>query len=119
MGAVALALQRRTEPPAHPHDPSTVRAPMPWAVLVPLTVAATALGSLFGAQEVATVALAGDAGHKAVSGLMLGAFALASGLAGVVAGAMHVPPHVRCAGRGSDWPCSPWARRSSPCSRTW
>ncbi len=88
VGAVALALQRRTEPPAHPHDPSTVRAPMPWAVLVPLTVAATALGSLFGAQEVATVALAGDAGHKAVSGLMLGAFALASGLAGVVAGAM-------------------------------
>jgi MFS family permease len=87
-GAVVLALQRRTEPPAHPPDSDTVRAPMPWAVLVPLALGAVALGSLFGAQEVATVALASDAGHRAVSGLMLGVFALGSGLAGVVAGAL-------------------------------
>jgi MFS family permease len=86
-GSVALALQRRTEPPVHLSDDAGTRAPMPWPVLVPLTLGAIALGSLFGAQEVATVALASDAGHRTVSGLMLGVFATGSGLAGVVAGA--------------------------------
>jgi MFS family permease len=86
VGALALAMQRRTEPPAHPHDPAKVRSPMPWATLVPLTIGAVALGSLFGALEVATVAFADDAGRKALSGLMLGAFALGSLLAGVAAG---------------------------------
>ena len=86
VGALALAVQRRTEPPAHPRDPAYVRSPMPWATLVPLTVGAVALGSLFGALEVATVAFADDAGRKALAGLMLGAFALGSLLAGVAAG---------------------------------
>lgn len=87
-GALALALQRRTEPPAHPHDPAVARSAMPWALLAPLTVGALCLGSLFGALEVATVAFADDAGRKAVSGLMLGAFSLGSLVAGVVAGAV-------------------------------
>ena len=87
VGTVALAAQRRTEPPAHPRDLTVARAPMPWGLLVPLTVGALALGSLFGALEVATVAFADDEGHKAVSGLMLGAFSLGSLIAGVVAGA--------------------------------
>ena len=86
VGTLALAVQRRTEPPAHPRDPTTRRDPMPWGLLVPLTAAAIALGSLFGALEVATVAFADDHGHKAYSGLMLGAFSLGSLLAGVVAG---------------------------------
>jgi MFS family permease len=86
VGTLGLAVQRRTEPPAHPRDPTTGREPMPWRLLVPLTGAAIALGSLFGALEVATVAFADDAGHKPLSGLMLGAFSLGSLLAGVVAG---------------------------------
>jgi predicted MFS family arabinose efflux permease len=86
VGALALAVQRRTEPPAHPRDASIARDPMPWGLLVPLTVGAIALGSLFGALEVATVAFADDAGHKGFSGLMLGAFSLGSLVAGVVAG---------------------------------
>ena len=61
---------------------------MPWSVLVPLTVSVAALGSVFGAVEVATVALADDAGHKVLSGVMLAVFALASGIAGVVTGAV-------------------------------
>ncbi len=89
LGALVLAAQRRTEPPAHPHDPTVERAAMPWGMLVPLTVGAVALGSLFGALEVATVAFADDAGRKAVSGLMLGAFALGSLLAGGASG-VHV-----------------------------
>ena len=88
IGTVALAVQRRTEPPAHPRDPAVARIPMPWELLAPLTVGALALGSVFGALEVATVAFADDAGHKALSGLMLGAFSLGSLLAGVWAGAM-------------------------------
>jgi MFS family permease len=86
VGTIALAVQRRTEPPAHPRDPTTRRDPMPWGLLVPLTAGAIALGSLFGALEVATVAFADDAGHKPLSGLMLGAFSLGSLIAGVVAG---------------------------------
>jgi MFS family permease len=86
LGTLALAVQRRTEPPAHPRDRTMRRDPMPWRLLVPLTAGAIALGSLFGALEVATVAFADDAGHKAVSGLMLGAFSLGSLGAGVVAG---------------------------------
>jgi MFS family permease len=89
VGALALAVQRRTEPPAHPRASAVARSPMPWALLVPLTVGAVALGSLFGALEVATVAFADDAGRKSVSGLMLGAFALGSLLAGVAAGALR------------------------------
>ena len=88
VGALALAVQRGTEPPANPRDEQTVREPMPWGLLVPITVAAVALGSLFGALEVATVAYADDAGRKAVSGLMLGVFSLGSLIAGVVAGAI-------------------------------
>jgi predicted MFS family arabinose efflux permease len=86
VGTLGLAVQRRTEPPAHPRDPTTQRDPMPWGLLVPLTAAAIALGSLFGGLEVATVAFADDHGHKAYSGLMLGAFSLGSLVAGVVAG---------------------------------
>jgi len=88
VGSLGLAMQRRTEPPAHPRDPAVARSPMPWGLLVPLTVGAVALGSLFGALEVASVAFADDAGRRAVSGLMLGAFAMGSLLAGVAAGAL-------------------------------
>lgn len=88
VGALALAGQRRTEPPPHPPDPVAGRSPMPWQLLGPLTLGAIALGSLFGGLEVATVAFADDAGHKALSGMMLGLFSLGSLVAGVVAGAV-------------------------------
>jgi MFS family permease len=88
LGALALAVQRRTQPPAHPRDPVGGTAPMPWGFLVPLTLCGTALGSLFGAQEVAAVAAADDAGNQAFSGVMLGLFSLGSLLAGLVAGAV-------------------------------
>jgi MFS family permease len=86
VGAFALAVQRRTEPPAHKPDPTVGREPMPWGLLAPLTVGAIALGSLFGALEVATVAFADDAGRKGFAGVMLGAFSLGSLIAGFVAG---------------------------------
>lgn len=85
-GAVALSLQRGTEPPANPREPGVLRSPMPWTLLAPLALAAIGLGSLFGAMEVATVALAGDAGRTSFSGLMLGAFALGSMVSGLLTG---------------------------------
>ena len=88
MGSVALALQRRTAPPVQVRHPDAVRPPMPWRLLVPLALGALALGSLFGALEVATVALAEDEGRKVLSGLMLAAFSFGSLVAGVVAGAL-------------------------------
>lgn len=88
LGALGLAALRSTQPPVHPPDRSVGRAPMPWALLVPLGVGALALGSLFGALEVATVALAEEEGRPAVAGLMLAAFSLGSLVAGVWAGAV-------------------------------
>jgi MFS family permease len=88
LGSLGLAMQRRTEPPAHPRDPAVARSAMPWGLLVPLTFAAAALGSLFGALEVASVAFADDSGHKSLAGLMLGVFSMGSLLAGVAAGAI-------------------------------
>ena len=89
LGTLGLAAQRGTEPPAHPrsHDPA-LRAPMPWLQLSPLALAAAALGSLFGATEVATVAFAEENGHTAVSGVLLAVWALGSLLSGVLTGAI-------------------------------
>jgi len=96
-GTVLLALQPATAPPAHPREASTPVVAMPWDRLVPISVAAVALGCLFGALEVATVATAEDAGHKAASGVLLALFSLGSMVAGLVAGAVHwkAPDHRR------------------------
>jgi MFS family permease len=88
LGSLGLATQRRTAPPSHPPGPARDRPAVPWLLLVPIALGATALGSLFGALEVASVAFADDAGRKSVAGLMLGVFSLGSLLAGVAAGAM-------------------------------
>lgn len=88
VGTVGLVLQPRTAPPAHPVDKTTSSDPMPWARVVPIGIAAVALGALFGALEVGTVAVAEDAGHKAASGALLAGFSFGSLIAGVVAGAI-------------------------------
>jgi predicted MFS family arabinose efflux permease len=96
-GTLLLALQRGTAPPAHPVDRSTVRVPMPWGRLLPIATAAVAMGALFGALEVATVATAAHGGHKAAAGVLLAVFSLGSMVAGLVAGAIHwkAPDHRR------------------------
>lgn len=87
VGTLALAAQRRTEPPAHPRSPDPAeRSPMPWLRLAPLAVAGAALGSLFGATEVATVAFAQENGHTALSGVLLALWALGSLVSGVLTG---------------------------------
>ncbi|MBJ7357715.1 MFS transporter [Nocardioides sp.] len=88
-GSLGFAAQRSTEPPPHPHDRSTgVREPMPWRTVVPLAVVCLALGILFGAAEVTTVAFADEQGHKGWAGGLLAIWALGSLVAGVVSGAV-------------------------------
>ncbi len=88
-GTLALCAQRATEPPAHPHRRSTGRRPrMPWATVAPLTVVSAALGTLFGAAEVTTVAFASEQGKQGWAGGLLALWALGSLLAGALTGAI-------------------------------
>jgi MFS family permease len=89
-GTLWFSSQRATEPPAHPRgETSGTRPAMPWRTVIPLAVACAALGVLFGAAEVTTVAFADEQGHKAVSGVLLALWALGSLTSGVITGAIH------------------------------
>ncbi len=88
VGGLAFAVQRATAPPAHPRDRShgAVRIPLPWRTLAPIGVVCVALGTLFGAAEVTTVAFADEQGTKSAAGGLLATWALGSLLAGVIYG---------------------------------
>lgn len=89
LGTLAYAAQRRTEPPAHRHHRETGERPaLPWATLLPLTAVALALGTLFGAVEVATVAFAEEQGAPAMAGVLLAILSFGSLLAGLLTGAV-------------------------------
>lgn len=88
VGTLVLAAQSGTAPPAHPVHEETVRDPMPWSRLVPIALAAVAMGAVFGALEVSTVAVSEDEGHKAAAGILLAVFSLGSMVAGLVSGAI-------------------------------
>jgi MFS family permease len=89
LGSLAFAAQRRTEPPAHPHERTDgVRPRMPWRTVIPIAVVCAALGVLFGAAEVTTVAFADEHGHKGYSGGLLALWALGSLLSGLITGAI-------------------------------
>jgi MFS family permease len=89
-GTLVFAAQRSTEPPAHPRNTSTGPRPrMPWGTVVLLGLVCAALGSLFGAAEVSTVAFAEEQGNRAYSGFLLALWAAGSLIAGVVTGAVH------------------------------
>lgn len=88
-GTLAFSAQRSTEPPAHPHHRSAGRRPpMPWRTVVPLAVVSAALGVLFGAAEVSTVAFAAERGNQAYAGGLLALWALGSLVAGLLTGAV-------------------------------
>jgi len=89
-GTLAFTSQHATEPPPHPRSATTgPRAVMPWRTVVALAVVCAALGVLFGAAEVTTVAFADEHGHKSWSGGLLALWALGSLTAGVLTGAIH------------------------------
>ncbi len=89
-GTLFLAAQRATEPPGHPRVEVVADRPrLPFRVVLPLAVVAMALGSLFGAAEVTTVAFAEEHGSEGITGVLLALWALGSLLAGLVTGAVH------------------------------
>lgn len=89
VGTLALAAQRSTQPrPDRQASRRSTREPMPWATVVPLTVVCAALGGVFGAAEVVTVAFSEERGLKQWAGPLLGLWALGSLTAGLVTGAI-------------------------------
>ncbi len=89
VGTYVFAGLRSTEPPTHPTPAAgIVRPAMPWAAIGPLTLVMFALGALFGAAEVATVAFAEEEGHQGAAGFLLAVWALGSLVAGLASGAI-------------------------------
>jgi MFS family permease len=90
LGTAVLVSQRSTEPAPSGRTRHHAAEPLPWRMLAPLAGCAVALGVLLGGAEVATVAYSDELGHKALSGLALGIWALGSLLSGVVTGALDI-----------------------------
>ncbi|MFH8805142.1 MFS transporter [Streptomyces sp. NPDC017936] len=86
-GVLLFAAQRSTEPPPHPRTKagSPLRSPGVPALLA----VCLALGAVFGASEVVTIAFADARGHAAAAGLVLALQAAGSCAAGLVYGAMR------------------------------
>ncbi|MEZ0067765.1 MFS family permease [Streptacidiphilus sp. MAP12-20] len=87
LGILALATQRRTEPPptSRPRGSSSgsaLRAPGMPALIVMLV----ATGGVFGTMEITTIGFAQAHGHKAAASLVLSCYALGSCLSGLAFG---------------------------------
>jgi MFS family permease len=89
VGTLLLAAQRRTEPPVLTTDRSSPQGRLPWRTLAPLSVVTLALGALFGAAEVVTVAFSEEQGSQVFAGPLLALWALGSLTAGVITGAVR------------------------------
>ena len=74
--------------PTGPGADAGPRPPMPWLPVVALATVAFALGSMFAAAEVSTVAFSAEQGAKPFVGVLLAAWALGSLLAGLVSGTL-------------------------------
>jgi MFS family permease len=87
VGAIALALQRRTEPPRAPRSRRrSTTSRLSAGLLVPIVLACAALGMLFGGMEVVIIAFADEAGVLPYAGVIVMAWAGGSLIAGVVTG---------------------------------
>ena len=91
VGAIALALQRGTEPPLAARTVGAQRpvAKLSLGFLVPIMLACAALGALFGGMEVVVVAFAREHDIVAYSGAILMVWAAGSLIAGLVTGTIH------------------------------
>ncbi|MEK8226349.1 MFS transporter [Oerskovia sp. M15] len=90
VGGIWFLSQRRTEPPVVPAVPgvkhgSAMRSPG----MIVLAVVFVAMGFIFGATDVSTIAFAEEQGSKSASGLILAVFAMGSLISGLAYGARH------------------------------
>lgn len=94
VGTVWLVSQRATEPPAPlPHDDTgatSLSTAMPWGRLGTVVAAGLAVGVMFGAAEVATVAFADERDQPVMAGVLLAAWSFGSLVAGLATGAMSL-----------------------------
>jgi predicted MFS family arabinose efflux permease len=101
-GSLALAVQKRTEPPSARHAREEDGAARASAIRRPgmilMVVASLGVGAVFGSYEVTVVAFSQDAGQSGASGLILGLWAAGSMLGGLLFGsrqwAMDLPRQV-------------------------
>ncbi|MFF9815171.1 MFS transporter [Streptomyces sp. NPDC014006] len=89
VGVMLFAGQQRTEPPVRPEPLRAQGGALRTPGLGLLALTLTSVGATYGSVEVATLAFAGAHHHKALSGLLLGAYALGSCLAGMVFGTIR------------------------------
>ncbi|WDO09742.1 MFS transporter [Streptomyces murinus] len=85
-GTVLFSLQRGTEPPVQPADPSAARSPLTNRGLQVMMLVFLFTGSLFGSLEVVTIAFTDSLHHKSSAGLVLALQAVGSALAGLLFG---------------------------------
>jgi MFS family permease len=82
---------RDTQPAAvaRPADAPRTRSVMRSGGMIVLAFVFAAMGAIFGASDVSTVAFAGEHGHAELAGVVLAVFALGSMIAGLLYGARH------------------------------
>ncbi|MFJ8627242.1 MFS transporter [Kitasatospora sp. NPDC093550] len=90
VGIALFTAQRRTEPPVHPAAARSGGSAILNGGLVVLVLTFVATGAIFGSVEIVTVAFADAQGHKGLSSVVLAVWALGSGLAGIVYGALKL-----------------------------
>ncbi|MFC7907633.1 MFS transporter [Streptomyces nigra] len=89
-GVLAFAAQRSTEPPAHGPASTSGPAPLRAPGMPALLAVCLALGAVFGATEVVTLAFADKQGHRAAAGAVLGLQAAGSCAAGLLYGRLRL-----------------------------
>ena len=88
-GALWLAAQTASEPPAQHVDAVPRRSAILERGMPLLTLFAAAMGVIFSSAEVTIVAFCGQHGHRGLSGAVLACLALGSAASGFVYGARH------------------------------
>ncbi|MFJ8631812.1 MFS transporter [Streptomyces sp. NPDC093568] len=92
-GVLAFAAQRSTEPPPHGRTgaagDTAVKSPLRAPGMAPLLAVCLAMGAVFGATEVVTLAFADARGHHAAAGVVLALQAAGSCGAGLLYGRLR------------------------------
>jgi MFS family permease len=97
LGGFWFLAQRATQPPPHPQAARTTpdgvrvrrRSVMRSGGMLVLAFVFVAMGSIFGATDVSTVAFAEEAGRPGLAGVVLAVFACGSMISGLLYGARH------------------------------
>lgn len=87
-GMLLFAAQRSTQPPAHRRTSARTKSLFRAPGLPPLLAVCLAMGVVFGAMEVVTIAFADAQGHRSAAGVVLGLQAAGSCAAGLLYGAL-------------------------------